>query len=115
AWSQHPLTRLHSQDGPTRQLLQSMLERYRAEDLQLSAAEAPASLPSPEPTAIRAPVLVISGALDLESRLGAAEALIQALPSSRRAVIPAAGHMPNLDNPRAYNIELRKFLQPDAR
>jgi len=115
AWSQHPLTRLHTQDGPTRQLLQRMLERYRAEDLQLSTAEAPAPSPSPQPAAIRAPALVISGALDLESRIRAAEALAQALPSNRRAVIPAAGHMPNLDNPQTYNIELRKFLQPDTR
>ena len=102
-WRQHPLTQLH--DPQNQPLLERMLSRYRAADLL--DTEAPPALP---PISCRAPALIISGALDLETRLRAADALARCLPTSRREVVPEAGHMPNLDNPRAYNALLRQFV-----
>ncbi|HVW70129.1 MAG TPA: alpha/beta hydrolase [Steroidobacteraceae bacterium] len=139
-WRKHPLTKLQTRDSRSRELLERMIERYRAEDL-LSATDAgsaptaptapplPTASPTPPPTmppspalssvapppeAIRAPALIISGAFDLESRFSAAEALAKALPSSERAIVPRAGHLPNLDNPAAYNALLRRFLTRPA-
>jgi 3-oxoadipate enol-lactonase len=107
-WRKHPLTQLHTRDAGSQELLQRMLARYRAEDL--SAADAPAPLPSVRADSIRAPALVISGALDLETRIRAADGLARYLPASERAIVPEAGHMPNLDNPPVYNTLLRQFL-----
>jgi pimeloyl-ACP methyl ester carboxylesterase len=99
-WRKHPLARLH--DPRNQELLDRMLARCRASDL----LDAP-GLP---PISIRAPSLIISGALDLQTRLRAADALARCLPGSQRELVPAAGHMPNLDNPQAYNALLRQFL-----
>ena len=112
AWSQHPLARLHTTHAPTRELLKRMLERYRGLDLC-----EPPSDPAPPPAhieSIRQPALVISGQFDLESRTSAADALCAALPACQRAVVPGAGHLPNLDNPDFYSTLLRRFLQQFA-
>ena len=112
AWRQHPLARLHTAHAPTRELLERMLERYRGLDLSEFPAEpslAPARIES-----IRQPALVISGELDLASRTRSADALCAALPSCTRAVVPGAGHLPNLDNPIFYTALLRDFLQKRA-
>jgi 3-oxoadipate enol-lactonase len=109
AWSQHPLARLHTAHAPTHELLKRMLERYRAADLS-----EPPGAPSLAPAridSIRQPALVISGELDLASRTRSADALCGALPSCTRAVVPGAGHLPNLDNPVLYSALLRGFLQ----
>jgi len=109
AWSCHPLARLHTTHTPTRELLKRMLERYRALDLRESSSEAPLAAARIE--SIRQPALVISGELDLDSRTRSADALCRALPLCQRAVVPGAGHLPNLDNPVAYTALLRPFLQ----
>jgi 3-oxoadipate enol-lactonase len=108
-WRGHPLTQLRTNDPSSQELLRHILERYRAEDL--TAAEAPAQLPPLKAEAIRAPALVISGALEPEHRLRAAEMLARALPSSECAIIPEAAHFANLDNPHAYNTLLRRFIE----
>jgi pimeloyl-ACP methyl ester carboxylesterase len=99
-WRKHPLTQLR--DPRNQPLLERILARYRASDL-----ETPAALP---PVTLQVPTLVISGALDLQTRLRAADKLAKCLPGSQRALVPEAGHMPNLDNPRAYNALLRQFV-----
>ena len=106
-WRNHPLTQLRTRDAQSQELLQRMLERYRAEDLLQVDAQ---GLPPVPAESIRAPALIISGALDLASRIRAADALARSLPESERALVPEAGHMPNLDNPRVYNDLLRRFL-----
>jgi pimeloyl-ACP methyl ester carboxylesterase len=113
-WSRHPLSRLHTRDAPTRELLERIRGRYRALDLEHPAADS-APLAPLGAESIRSPALIISGALDLDSRLRTAEALARALASSERAVVPEAGHMPNLDNPGAYNSALRAFLDNSGR
>jgi 3-oxoadipate enol-lactonase len=106
-WRKHPLTQLRTGDARSQELLQRMLERYRAEDLLQVDAQ---GLPPVPAESIRAPALIISGALDLESRIRAADALARSLAASERAIVPAAGHMPNIDNPGVYNDLLRRFL-----
>jgi 3-oxoadipate enol-lactonase len=110
-WRAHPLTQLRTRDGPTHELLKRILERYRAVDLQEPGTGEPPPPPPPRAASIRSPALIISGALDLESRIRAADALARALPGSERAIVPESGHLPSLDNPHVYNTLLRKFLE----
>ena len=114
-WGAHPLMRLHAADAAVRELVARMLARYPARDLT-----GPAQGPPP-PAGIQAlarftkPVLVVNGELDTASRRRAGEALARALPRAEHVVIRGAGHLPNLDAPRAYNEALRAFLQRQAR
>jgi 3-oxoadipate enol-lactonase len=101
-WRKHPLTQLRNPRH--RELLDRMLARYRPN------AQVAAPLPPLEAAAIRAPALIISGALDLQTRIRAADELARSLPASERAIVPEAGHMPNLDNPPVYNSLLRQLL-----
>jgi 3-oxoadipate enol-lactonase len=102
-WRKHPLTQLRNAEHQN--LLDRMLARYRPD------TSVPAPLPPIEAGSIRAPALIISGALDLASRMSAAAALARSLRGSERVIVPGAGHMPNLDNPPVYNHLLRQFLR----
>ena len=95
------------------EILNAMIMRYPGNDLvePVAAAEAPRS-PLIDPIDI--PVLVITGDQDLASRTQAADHLAGRLSKATRAVIPAAGHLPNMDNPNAYNTVMRTFLEQHA-
>jgi 3-oxoadipate enol-lactonase len=110
-WLTHPLARLITDDPRQRDLLAAMIGRYPANDLLESALEEDVA-PGPENIElIHAPVLVITGEHDVPSRAAAADALVRRLPGAQRAVITAAGHLPNLDNPPHYNAVVRAFLE----
>jgi pimeloyl-ACP methyl ester carboxylesterase len=73
-----------------------------------------AELPAPRAfaeslRAFRAPVLVIVGGADDES-LEPSRELAELLPHAELVVIPGAGHVVNLADPRAYNEALGAFL-----
>ena len=109
-WSRHPLMQLRTQDPAARSLLAAMIERYPGNDLlqpalRVEPAAAPLNLES-----LRVPTLVLSGEYDLPSRRAAAEALAARVPEAELAVIPAAGHLPNLDDPHSYGKLCRGFL-----
>jgi 3-oxoadipate enol-lactonase len=57
---------------------------------------------------------VINGEFDLESRKRFARQLALWLPQAECVEIPDAGHLSNLDNPRAYNDALARFLEDHA-
>lgn len=115
AWRNNALMRLHSADPGARALLESMLARYPARDLL-----EPGSKPSPPVAAatlaqLAAPALIVNGRLDTKTRLRAGERLARVLPHAERVLIPDAGHLPNLDNPVAYNEAVGNFLQRQSR
>lgn len=114
-WAKHPMMQLRTTEARTRELLQSMLDRYPCVDLLESnaplAARATVAEFSLRLDAIRTPTLTITGEFDLESRQRAANDLAQALPHAERIVIPGAGHLPNLDNPPAYSAALESFFK----
>jgi 3-oxoadipate enol-lactonase len=107
-WAQHPLMQLRTRDRSTHALLQKSIARYPGNDLVDSATERPA--PVNDLPSLRAPTLVINGEFDSARRLAAGEAIAHLLRHAQRSVIPDAGHLPNLDNPIAYNDLVRKFL-----
>jgi pimeloyl-ACP methyl ester carboxylesterase len=114
-WRAHPLMKLHSFDAGSQALLDSMLTRYPARDLL-----EPRQTPSPSAGAseferFRTPVLVVNGQFDTRARLRAGEQLSQSLAVAERIVIPDSGHLPNLDNPGAYNEAVQTFLRRQSR
>jgi len=90
-----------------------MIARYPGRDLTDTLRHNGASPPHASESLDR-PVLVINGELDLESRKRFARELALRLPQAERVEIPAAGHLSNLDNPRAYNDALGRFLERHA-
>jgi pimeloyl-ACP methyl ester carboxylesterase len=64
---------------------------------------------APELVRLRLPALVIVGAADRGS-LQPSRTLAQALPDARLVVVPGAGHVVNLQAPKAFNTALLEFL-----
>ena len=114
-WRAHPLMKLHSGDTGAQALVETMLGRYPARDLldPGSSPAHPAGAPSLE--RFRKPVLVVNGQFDTRARLRAGERLGQGLPLAERVLIPGAGHLPNLDNPPAYDEAIQTFLRRQSR
>ena len=109
-WLNHPLMRLRTRDPSARQALRSMIDRYAGRDLAAAAVDT-AKDPLPQQLAsLQVPTLVITGEHDVAERIAAANVLARLLPRAQRATVPEAGHLPNLDNPAAYNAILRAFL-----
>jgi pimeloyl-ACP methyl ester carboxylesterase len=57
------------------------------------------------------PALVVGAALDLAIPPAHSEALAAGLPDAELHIIPAAGHMANLEQPAAFNRVLMDFLK----
>jgi pimeloyl-ACP methyl ester carboxylesterase len=107
-WLEHPLMQLHAHDARTRSLVNQMVERYPGHDLL--ADDPPQVARLDELDRLDVPVLIINGEYDSDTRVGAGAEFARALPHARVAVIPAAGHLSNLDNPAAYNKVLSEHL-----
>lgn len=115
AWRAHPLMRLHGKDPAAAALIDRILERYPARELLGQATD-----PSPPRGAnaiseFAKPVLVVNGALDARTRLRAGAALARSFPLAERVVLSGAGHLPNLDDAKAYNAAIRAFMRRKAR
>jgi 3-oxoadipate enol-lactonase len=110
-WAAHPLLSLRTRDPRMREILDDMLTRYPGNDLVEPVVSVGAPAGSGPIGSIGAPALVLTGEEDLASRTQAADSLAEQLTHAGRAVIPAAGHLPNLDNPKVYNAVIRAFLE----
>lgn len=109
-WVRHPLVRLRTSDPSAHHNLRSMIERYPGKDLVASVVASQAASDPPPLAPCAVPILVITGEHDMADRVEAANVLARRLPHAERATIPDAGHLPNLDNPIAYNAILGAFL-----
>jgi pimeloyl-ACP methyl ester carboxylesterase len=110
-WLEHPLMRLRTHDVRARTLLREMVNRYPGQDLLADDTERISSVG--DLSQLDLPVLIITGEHDSDARIGAGTDLARALADARLAVIPAAGHLSNLDNPGAYNAVLGEFLSAE--
>jgi 3-oxoadipate enol-lactonase len=109
-WARHPLVQLQTSDPRMRTLLAAMIARYPGNDLREAGAQPDEPVRAEPLESMHVPTLVVTGELDLAARQLAADALAHRLPAAQRARIAAAGHLPNLDNPQAYNSLLREFI-----
>lgn len=113
-WVAHPLLSLRTTDPRMHEILDEMIMRYPGNDLVQPVSRVEAAVDSPSIKPIDGAVLVITGDQDLASRTQAADHLAGLLSKAVRTVIPAAGHLPNLDNPNVYNTVMRTFLEQHA-
>jgi pimeloyl-ACP methyl ester carboxylesterase len=113
-WASHPLMQLETDCLQPRQLLQRMTARYSGMDLLQRLPLTEDHWDRAVAASLRTPALILTGEHDLPPRLHAADALSEALPLAQRVSIPAARHIPNLDNPLTYNAVLRAFLERHA-
>jgi 3-oxoadipate enol-lactonase/4-carboxymuconolactone decarboxylase len=88
-------------------LLRTPREGYAAAAEVLAAADL-----SAQTRQLRVPALVIVGELDPSTPVAAAEALRDAIPGARLAVIPGAAHLPLVEQPDAVTAAIRGFLTP---
>ena len=65
---------------------------------------------SPDMARIKVPTLIISGAQDAIIPASEAEGMHERIEGSRHVVIENAGHLPMLEDPRAFNKALREFV-----
>ncbi len=59
---------------------------------------------------IRVPTMVIAGALDRSTPPDRMALYRDRIPDAQMAVVPDAGHLPNVENPEGYNQVLSEFL-----
>jgi len=109
-WSRHALMQLCTQDAEPHARLAAMIARYPGNDLMDPSFPAELAGEHLRLESLRIPALVLSGEHDLPGRRQAAQQLAARLPDAELAVIPGAGHLPNLDSPDAYSKICRGFL-----
>jgi pimeloyl-ACP methyl ester carboxylesterase len=106
-WSAHPLTRLVSGDAAMHALLASVLARYPGRDLLDEQGRE--FIDDSLLAQIQVPVRIVNGEFDLESRRQAGQELRARIAGANHDIIAAAGHLPNLDAPLAYNTIVNEF------
>jgi len=114
-WGRHALMQLRTQDPEACARLTAMIARYPGNDLTQPPSRAELAGAHLRLEALRVPALVLSGEYDLPVRRQAAKQLAARLPDAELAVIPAAGHLPNLDSPDTYSRLCRGFLTRHCR
>jgi 3-oxoadipate enol-lactonase len=88
-----------------------------APDALIAALEAMLTRPdsTPDLPSIRCPVLIIVGQQDVLTPPADSETMHHLVPESHLVVIPGAGHVPNLEQPDAFNAALAAFLSERVR
>jgi 2-succinyl-6-hydroxy-2,4-cyclohexadiene-1-carboxylate synthase len=115
-WEREPVFASHAALPPAR-AARLRAERLRNRPDGLAASLRGAGQGSMEPlherlAGVRAPTLVIIGALDPPGRVRA-EAIAAAIPGARLDVVAGAGHTPHLETPSAFRTLALDFLQED--
>ncbi len=114
-----PPLNLHTHLGQTSLKERPLLvEQVRRMQLAADPAKTAASLkalaerPDSQPllSEIAVPVLLLVGEEDVLTPPGEAAGMAAQIPDSRMLIIPKAGHLSNLENPKAFNTALRGFL-----
>ncbi len=81
-------------------------ESLRTQQLLMAEADQRDLLPR-----IAVPTLLVWGELDVRSPLSVARQFEQAIPDTELVVIPAAGHVSNLEAPDQFNLAVREFCR----
>jgi 3-oxoadipate enol-lactonase len=66
---------------------------------------------TPSLGSISVPTLILVGEHDAVTPPAASRAMHERIPGSHMHVIPAAGHMSNIENPEVFNEQLLAFLK----
>lgn len=114
-WARHPFAQLRTTDLQAQALVRQILARYPAHELLEPPAQSAPGIAADALESLGKPVLVLNGELDTRRRQHIGVVLSHALPFATRELVPGAGHLANLDNPRVYNELVRQFLARLAR
>jgi pimeloyl-ACP methyl ester carboxylesterase len=109
-WTRHALMQLRTEDPGVRALLAAMIARYPGNDLRHPASATEVRCCGLRLESLPVPALILSGEYDLPGRRQAAKQLAARLPDAELAVLPGAGHLPNLDTPDTYSKLCRGFI-----
>ena len=63
---------------------------------------------------VTCPTLVVLGEEDHTTPLADAQLMAKGIPGARLTIIPAAGHLSNLEQPETFNRIVSEFLSPLA-
>ncbi len=112
-WLQTPLLRLQNATPTAQALVESMVRDYNGDQFTNPAAAPQYGEP---PTAaqlekLKVPVLVLVGENDEESIQRIARLVAQKAPQAQLTVIPKAGHLSNLDQPKRFHRAVVQFLK----
>ncbi len=105
-WMAHPLMRLDQELA--RAFVMEIAADYKARDLL-----APSTLPPLSASAIarlEMPLLALSGTGDTPWRIACAQYLAGTASRGSLAMIDDAGHLPNIEQPAAFNAAVQTFL-----
>jgi pimeloyl-ACP methyl ester carboxylesterase len=64
---------------------------------------------------VQVPTLIIAGALDHPEILRAADFMAREIPSAKKLIFPNSAHLPNMEQPDAFNQAVFDFLQEPER
>jgi len=64
--------------------------------------------------AIRVPTLLLWGEADQRSPIDVAEQFRAAIPDAELRIIPAAGHVSNMEQPDAFTMHVRRFIMSSS-
>jgi 3-oxoadipate enol-lactonase len=111
-WLSHEIFRSARAQPQARRRLAEMVGRFPAHQW----AEGPAAAPLPSLTGylstVRAPALILNGALDVPGYREIATVLHSEIPNAEHHELPDAGHLLNLERPAEFNAHLLRFLRP---
>lgn len=116
AFAKEMLPRLLAPDSLARpRIVERALSIMAAQPLEgiVRALGALRDRPDSRPTlpTITVPTLVLTGEADVLTPPTDAAAMVAAIPGARQFIVPRAGHLSPLENPRAVNAAFRTFLR----
>ena len=108
-------TRQPEQVDPRVRMKTSEMNRTAIENGTWAVADAQPPNPLTPPAAqrlseIQAPTLIVTGALDHPEILRAAGVMAAAIPGAGQAIIADSAHLPNMEQPEAFNEAVLNFL-----
>jgi len=108
-------TRQPEQVDPRVRMKTSEMNRTAIENGTWAVADAQPPNPLTPPAAqrlseIQAPTLIVAGALDHPEILRAAGVMAAAIPGAGQAIIADSAHLPNMEQPEAFNEAVLNFL-----
>jgi pimeloyl-ACP methyl ester carboxylesterase len=117
AWLADPLFAQVNANPARRRELEAMVGAYNVDALFRVMAQ---RKPEPPPSQldhlgeVKAPTLVMVGALDAPHMIQAGEEAAKGIPGARKIVYARTGHMINMEQPDKFNRDLEAFLKRTA-
>lgn len=113
AWLNTPLMKLYTADASMASALRRMVSEYNGDQFINPGLAPDYGKPSTVESlpAVKAPVLVLIGEKDEESIQRVARLVAEKAPQAQKQMLKGAGHLSNMDQPKAFNKAVMRFLK----